>query len=138
MSYQFLIVKPLTEKFIQASSGISEEAVRSFGGRLIEFLYIIYEEVIEVFIFVGFLLDRLAKKMNWPFVIIVSNIGFALWHYDYWSKGWLEGSLMILLTFISGVIVSLSYFKTKNSLSPVICGILVDCPNSIRILLGLM
>lgn len=138
MGYQFLIVKPLTEKFIQASSGISEESVRSFGDRLIEFLYIFYEEVIEVFLFIGFLLDRLAKYWNWPLAIIVSNIGFALWHYDYWSQGWLEGSLMILLTFISGIIVSLSYFKAKNSLSPVICGILVDCPNSIRILLGLM
>lgn len=138
VSYQFLIVKPLTEKFIQASSGISEEAVRSFGERLIEFLYIIYEEVIEVFLFIGFLLDRLAKKWGWPLAIIVSNIVFALWHYDYWSQGWLEGSLMILLTFIAGVIISLCYFKTKNSLSPVICGNLVDCPNSIRILLGLM
>lgn len=138
MGYQFLIVKPLTKKVMEASSAISHGDVKPFYERLIEYLYIVYEGIIEVFIFIGFLLDRLAKKWKWSVALIVGNILFALWHYNYWSKGWLEGSLMVILTFLAGIIVSLSYVKTKNTLSPVLCHTLVDSPASIRILLGLM
>ncbi len=138
MGYQFLIVKPLTENIIQASGAISHGEIRPFYERLIEYLYIVYEGIIEVIIFIGFLLDRLAKKWKWPAALILGNILFALWHYSYWSKGWLEGSLMIILTFLAGLIVSLSYVKTENTLSPVICHTLVDSPASIRILLGLI
>jgi len=138
MPYQFLIVKPLTGEMKTASSVVSHNVVNPFVERLIEYLYIVYEGIIEVIIFVGFFLDRLAKRWNWPSALIVANIGFALWHYNYWRSGWLEGSLMIIMTFIMGIIISLSYVKTKNSLSPVICHTLVDSPNSIRILLGMM
>lgn len=138
MGYQFLIVKPLTKKVIHASGVISRGDIKPFYERLIEYLYIVYEGIIEVFIFIGFLLDRLAKKWKWPAALILGNILFALWHYSYWSKGWLEGSLMIILTFLAGSIISLSYIKTENALSPVICHTLVDSPASVRILLGLM
>ncbi len=138
MGYQFLIVRPLTQKMLTASGGISEQVVPPLWSRIVEFLYIVYEGVIEVFIFTGFLLDRLAKAWKWPLALVVSNIGFALWHFSYWNQGWLEGSLMMLLTFLAGIFISLSYVKTRNSLSPVICHTLVDGPNSIRTLLGIM
>jgi membrane protease YdiL (CAAX protease family) len=138
MGYQFLIVKPLTKKVIEASGAISPGELKPFYERLIEYIYIVYEGIVEVFIFIGFLLDRLAKKWKWPVALVVGNVLFALWHYNYWRKGWLEGSLMVILTFLAGIIVSLSYVKTKNTLSPVICHTLVDSPSSIRILLGLM
>lgn len=138
MGYQFFIVKPLTRKAILASGAISHEGIKPFYERLIEYLYIVYEGIIEVFIFIGFLLDRLAKKWKWPTALVIGNVLFALWHFSYWSKGWLEGSLMIFLTFLAGFIVSLSYVKTENTLSPAICHTLVDSPASVRILLGLM
>jgi membrane protease YdiL (CAAX protease family) len=138
MGYQFLIVKHLTEKVIRASGAVSQGEIKPFYERLIEYLYIVYEGIIEVFIFIGFLLDRLAKRWTWPVALILGNLLFALWHFDYWSKGWLEGSLMIILTFLAGFIVSLSYVKTENTFSPTICHTLVDSPASVRILLGLV
>ena len=138
MGYLFLIVKPLTHEVLTASGAISQPVPPPFWSRLLEFLYIVYEGIIEVFIFIGFLFDRLKKMWNWPAALIVANLGFALWHYNYWNKGILEGSLMIILTFISGIIHSLNYMKTKNSLSPAICHFLTDSPSSVRILLGIM
>jgi membrane protease YdiL (CAAX protease family) len=136
--YQIFIVMPLAKKVVEASGAASQGAIKPFWDRLIEYFYVVYEGIIEVFIFIGFFLDRLARKWNWPGALIISNIVFALWHYSYWEKGLLEGSLMIFLTFIVGIFVSMSYFKTKNSLSPVICHFLVDAPNAIRELLGLL
>lgn len=138
MAYQMLVVKPLTAKVLTASSSPSAEPAKSFFHRLFEYLYIVYEGIIEVFIFIGFLYDRLARKWSLPMALIVANLAFALWHYDYWRQGWLEGSLMIVLTFLAGLITTLNYVKTKNSLSPVICHTFIDSPNSIRILLGVM
>ena len=109
-----------------------------FWSRLIEYLYIVYEGIIEVFIFIGFLFDRLWKRWSWPLALLVANIGFGLWHYSYWSKGLLEGSLMIILTIISGIIHSANYMKTRNSLSPTVTHFLTDSPAAIRILLGMM
>lgn len=138
MPYQFFVVRPLTEGFVTASGGISHEAVRPFSDRLVDYLYVVYEGVIEVLIFVGFLLDRLAKRWNWRVAVVVSNLGFALWHYDYLESGLLMGTLMMLLTFLAGAAVSLSYIKTRNSLSPIICHTLIDSPMSIRTLLGII
>jgi membrane protease YdiL (CAAX protease family) len=137
-TYLFLIVKPLTKEVIIASSGIGQQAPPPFWSRLIEYLYIVYEGIIEVFIFIGFLFDRLWKRWGWPLALLVGNIAFGLWHYSYWSKGLLEGSLMIILTIISGIIHSINYMKTKNSLSPAITHFLTDSPMAIRILLGMM
>jgi membrane protease YdiL (CAAX protease family) len=138
MPYQMLIVRPLTEGFVTASSGISHETARPFGNRLVEYLYIVYEGVVEALIFIGFLLDRLARRWGWLAAIVVSNLAFALWHYDYLASGLLTGSLMMILTFLAGVPESLSYVRTKNSLSPIICHTLIDSPMSIRILLGMV
>ncbi len=137
-AYQYLLVIPLTQKVLIASGQAHEETVRPFAERLTEYLYIVYEGLVEVIIFIGFLLDRLAKRWGWAAAVIASNIGFALWHYDYWRAGWLNGSLMIILTFLAGSMISLSYVKTKNTLSPIICHTLVDSPSSLRLLLGLM
>jgi len=138
LAYQAFIVKPLTKKFVIASSGISREVARPFIERLIEYLYIVYEGIIEVLIFIGFLLDRLARKWGWTAAIIVSNVAFAFWHFHYWRSGWLNGSLMIILTFLIGVGTSLCYAKTKNSMGPVLLHTMMDSPMSIRILLGMM
>ncbi len=138
MGYQFFIVMPLEEKVVEASAAVSEGAIKPFWSRLVEYIYVVYEGIIEVLIFIGFFLDRLARRWTWAGGLIVSNIIFALWHYSYWEKGLLEGSLMIFLTFIAGIFVSLSYLRTKNTLSPTICHFLVDTPTSIRELLGLM
>ena len=138
MAYQMLIVKPLTAKVLTASSSLASEPAKSFLHRLFEYLYIVYEGIIEVLIFIGFLYDRLARKWSMPLALVVANLAFALWHYDYWRQGWLEGTLMMVLTFLAGSITTLNYVKTKNSLSPVICHTLIDSPNSIRILLGIL
>ncbi|UCC49546.1 MAG: CPBP family intramembrane metalloprotease [Gemmatimonadota bacterium] len=138
MPYQFFVVRPLTEGFVTASAGISHEAARPFADRLVEYLYIVYEGIVEALIFIGFLLDRLARRWGWLAAILVSNLAFALWHYDYLASGLLTGSLMMILTFLAGVPESLSYVKTKNSLSPIICHTLIDSPMSIRILLGMV
>lgn len=137
-SYLYLIVKPLTQKVLTASSGIPQEVGHTFWDRFFEYLYIIYEGIIEVLIFIGFFFDRLAKRWGHPLALIVSNVGFALWHYSYLQSGWLEGGLMIFMTFLLGSITTMNYIKTKNSLSPVICHTLIDSPYSIRILLGMM
>lgn len=138
MPYQFFVVRPLTEGFVTASAGISHEATRPFADRLVEYLYILYEGVIEALIFVGFLLDRLARRWGWLAAIVVSNLAFALWHYHYLESGLLTGILMMILTFLAGVPLSLAYLKTKNSLSPILCHTLIDSPMSIRILLGMV
>ncbi len=83
------------------------------------------------------MLDRLARKWGWAWATLATNLGFALWHYDYLRAGRLEGSLMILLTFLARLIISLSYVKTRNSLSPMICHTLVDAPSELGALLGL-
>jgi membrane protease YdiL (CAAX protease family) len=136
--YQALIVKPLTRHAVEAS-GVREaaEAIRPFGARLIEYLYIVYEGIVEVLVFVGFLLDRLARTWKPVWAVPASNAVFALWHYAYWRQGALEGSLMIGLTFVAGAVISLGYLRTKNSLTPVISHVLVDTPGAIRVLLGL-
>jgi len=136
--YQLLIVKPLTKEALVASGAVSQQAPPPFWSRLVEYLYIVYEGIIEVFIFIGFFFDRLWKKWGWPSALIVANIGFALWHYNYWRIGWLQGSLMIILTLVMGIIHSLNYMKTRNSLSPAICHFLTDSPGAIRVLLGMM
>jgi membrane protease YdiL (CAAX protease family) len=137
-AYETFIVKSFVKEGVEASSGISHETVKPFMERLFEYLYIVYEGIVEVLVFVGFFLDRLARKWGWTAAIIISNIGFALWHFGYWRQGWLNGSLMIFLTFIFGVGTSLCYLKTRNSLSPVLLHTMFDSPNAIRILLGMM
>ncbi|UCC75033.1 MAG: CPBP family intramembrane metalloprotease [Gemmatimonadota bacterium] len=136
MLYQFLIVRPLLAGYVEASGMAHAEGVRPFGERLVDYLYIVYEGVVEVLIFIGFLIDRLARAWKWPAAIVVGNLAFAFWHYGYLSSGLLAGSLMMILTFLAGVTVTLSYVKTRNTLSPIICHALVDSPSSIRILLG--
>jgi membrane protease YdiL (CAAX protease family) len=135
--YQRAVVVPLTAGTVEASASGPGETLLPLARRIIQYAYIVFEGIVEVFIFIGFLVDRLARKWGWAASILVGNIVFALWHYAYWSKGLLEGSLMIGLTFIAGAAISISYFKTRNSLTPTVCHILVDLPSSIRELLGL-
>jgi len=125
----------IPEMFTAPSSG-GKAVTKHFGARLFEYLYIVFEGVVEVLIFIGVLVDRLAKKWGWTVSIVISNIIFALWHYQYWRMGGLAGSLLIILTFIAGSIVSLNYMKTKNTLSSALCHIFVDSPSAIKILLG--
>jgi len=136
--YQLLIVMPLTKKVVEASAVAPEGLSKALWERLVEYLYVVYEGVIEVLIFIGFFLDRLAKRWGWFAAVVSSNLVFALWHYSYWKKGLLEGTLMVALTFIAGTFISLSYLKARNSLSPTICHFLVDSPNAVRELLGMM
>lgn len=136
--YQQMIVKALTEKTIQASSEIHQPAKIPFPWRLFEYSYIVFEGFVEVLIFIGFLIDRLAKKWDWTAAIFVGNIVFALWHYNYWSSGLISGTLMIILSFIMGMVVSFSYLKTRNSVSPILCHFFIDSPNAIRELLGIV
>lgn len=140
MIYQFLIVRPLLKHTAEASMAASPsaQALKPFFNRLVEFAYVVYEGVIEVLIFIGFLLDRLARKWSWPLAIVVANLAFGIWHFSYWKKGFLEGSLMILLTVIAGTIISLNYWKTRTSFSSAVCHTLVDFPSSIRELLGIL
>lgn len=133
--YEYVIVRPALGASVEASGGASE-AARSVVHRLIEYAYVLYEGIVEVLIFIGFLLDRLAKRWGWGWSLIVTNVGFALWHFSYLRQGWLPGGLMILLTFFAGLVISMSYIKTKNSLSPMICHTLVDLPSEISMLLG--
>lgn len=137
-AFQFLIITPLAQKIVVPSGGVSREVFRPFLERLIEYLYVVYEGVIEVFVFIGFLFDRLARKWDWKPALIVSNVGFSLWHYNYWSKGFLEGTLMVIMVFFVGSMITLSYWKTKNTLSPLVCHTLVDLPSEIRHLLGVI
>lgn len=136
-AYAYLIVGPLTKAPVVASGAVAHETLRPFRERLLEYLYVVYEGIIEVLIFIGFLLDRLARKWGWTWAVIVSNLGFALWHYNYLRNGWLTGGLMMLLTFLAGIVISLSYVKTRNSLSPLICHTLVDSPSELGALLGM-
>lgn len=133
--YERVVVRPVLGTNVEASGG-SEVAGPRFLTWLAEYGYVLYEGIVEVLIFIGFLLDRLARRWGWGWSLLVTNIAFALWHYPYLRQGWLVGSLMILLTFLAGVIISLSYVKTKNSLSPMICHTLVDLPSELAMLLG--
>jgi len=137
-AYQFLLVNRILDRTVEASAAPVSEAVKPFGERILEYLYVVFEGIVEVLIFIGFLVDRLVKRWNRTAAVIVGNIGFALWHYSYWQKGALEGSLMIFLTFLVGTVVSLNYLKTRNCFSSVICHTLVDTPTAIRELLGMM
>jgi membrane protease YdiL (CAAX protease family) len=76
------------------------------------------------------------KKWGPAVAVILGNIIFALWHYPYWKMGFLAGSLMIFLTFSAGVMISLNYLKTRNTLSTAMCHIFVDSPSALKILLG--
>lgn len=134
--YEKLIVNPILHKGVTASSTGVEKSVKPFGPRLFEYVYIVYEGIVEVLIFIGFLVDRLMKKWGPTVSLIIGNIIFALWHYSYWKMGFLTGSLMIFLTFIAGVVISLNYLKTRNTLSSTLCHIFVDTPSALRILLG--
>ncbi len=134
-AYQYMIVRPVLGSGVEASAG-SHEATLPLFNRLIEYAYVVYEGIVEVLIFIGFMLDRLARRWGWTWSLVVTNIGFALWHFAYLRQGWLVGSLMILLTFFAGFIISLSYIKTRNSLSPMLCHTLVDMPPGIGMLLG--
>lgn len=134
--YNALVMKPLIPEMFTASSSGGEAVTHSFGERVFEYLYIVFEGVVEVLVFIGVLVDRLAKKWGWIVSIITGNIIFALWHYPYWRMGPLPGTLLIILTFIVGSIISLNYKKTKNTLSSALCHIFVDSPSAIKILLG--
>jgi membrane protease YdiL (CAAX protease family) len=136
--YQLLIVTPLTKRAVEASSGASRESIGPLFDRLVAFGYVVYEGIVEVLIFIGFLLDRLMKKWGVVRALLATNVVFALWHYGYLKNGWLEGSLMIVLTFVIGIIVSLGYVQTRNSLSPIIAHFLVDLPSNVRELLGIL
>ena len=135
-AYQNFIVKSIIGSEVIASSAPEKTVTPLLFDRISEFFYIVYEGLVEVFIFIGFLIDRLAKKYGWVAAIIVGNVGFALWHFNYWNSGFLKGTLMILLVFIAGIFDSLIYFKTRNSLGPAIGHTLGDFPHAIRFLLG--
>jgi len=135
--YQQWIVIPLLDKGVTASSGGMRGAEKPFFGRLFEYGYIVFEGVVEVLIFVGFLVDRLNKRWGPVMAVIAGNVIFALWHYSYWRMGFLTGSLMIILTFIAGSVLSMNYLKTGNSLSTTLCHIFVDSPSALKILLGM-
>ncbi len=135
--YERFILTPLTASKTASSLVIETEPVRPLAERVIEYSYVLFEGIVEVLIFIGFLLDRLARRIGWFWALFLSNIAFALWHYNYLAAGWRTGSLMMLLTFIAGVIVSLSYLKARNALSPAICHTLVDLSSEISPLLGL-
>lgn len=134
--YNTFVMKPLIPDMFTASSSGGNAVTHSLGSRVFEYLYIVFEGVVEVLVFIGVLVDRLAKRWGWPVSILAANIVFALWHYPYWRMGLLPGSLMIMLTFIAGAIVSLNYMKTKNTLSTALCHIFVDSPSAVKILLG--
>jgi membrane protease YdiL (CAAX protease family) len=136
--YQLGVVVPLTQRVLTASAGPAQASIPSLDERVIQYVYVVYEGIIEVLIFIGFLFDRLAKRWGLWAALIAANVAFALWHYDYWRDGWFHGTLMVFLSFLVGVITSLNYFKTKNSLSPIFCHTLIDAPNAIRELLGIM
>jgi len=134
--YQRLVLTTLLHREATASSTGHEVEVRALAARVFEYSYIVFEGVVEVFVFIGFLLDRLQKRWGWTASILVSNIVFALWHFPYWKLGLLPGSLLIALTFIAGCIISLNYRVTRNTLSASLCHIFVDSPSAIRVLLG--
>ncbi len=136
-AYQALVVVPLMKQTVEASGAAAEESVRPFWSRLVEYAYIVYEGLIEVLIFIGFLLDRMARIWKPAWALLASNVLFALWHYNYWRKGLLEGSLMIILTFLAGLLISLGYLKTKNSLTPALSHFLVDAPSGLKELFGI-
>jgi membrane protease YdiL (CAAX protease family) len=134
--YAVLVLEPLVPELGTASSSGGEAVTQSVGARVFEYLYIVFEGMVEVLVFTGVLLDRLARRHGWPSAIVASNVVFALWHYPYWKMGWLPGSLLIVLTFIAGSLISLNYMKTRNTLSSALCHVFVDSPSAIRILLG--
>ena len=135
-AFQNFIVKPIVGTAVIASSAPEKTSIPSLFERASEFFYIVYEGLVEVFIFIGFLVDRLAKKYGWTTAIILGNIGFALWHFNYWNSGILRGMMMIVFVFIAGIFDTLIYYKTRNSLGPAIGHTLGDFPHAIRFLLG--
>lgn len=134
--YNWLVMQPLTPEIMTASSSGGKAATEPLGARIFEYFYIVFEGVVEVLVFIGILVDRLAKKWGWTAGIIAGNIIFALWHYSYWRMGFLPGTVLVVLTFIAGTIISLNYMKTRNTLSSALCHIFVDSPSAIKILLG--
>ncbi len=139
-AYESWVVAPLARRTLEASSAAAPsggESVPPFGSRLVEYLYVVYEGFVEVLIFVGFLLDRLARRWKAVPALLVANVVFALWHYSYWRKGALEGSLMIGLTFIAGTLVSLGYLRSRNGWTPTVAHWLIDAPGAIRELAGI-
>jgi len=134
--YSAFVMKPLIPEMFTASSSGGEAVTHALGARVFEYFYIVFEGIVEVLIFIGVLVDRLAKKWGWTVSIIAGNIVFALWHFPYWRMGWLPGTLLIILTFVAGSLISLNYMKTKNTLSSALCHIFVDSPSAIKILLG--
>jgi membrane protease YdiL (CAAX protease family) len=134
--YSALVMKPLIPEMFTASSSGGEALAKSLGARIFEYFYIVFEGAVEVLVFIGVLIDRVAKKWGWTLSIVAGNIIFALWHYAYWRMGWLPGTLLIVLTFIVGSIISINYMKTKNTLSSIISHIFVDSPSAIKILMG--
>lgn len=134
--YQNFIVKSIIGSEVIASSAPEKTLTPSLFDRISEFFYIFYEGLVEVLIFIGFLIDRLAKKYGWVTAIIIGNIGFALWHFNYWNSGIMKGTLMIIFVLLAGIFDSLIYFKTRNSLGPAIGHTLGDLPHAIRFLLG--
>ena len=129
--YEWLILG----SFLNTSSkSPGTNAVPAISRRIFESFYIVLEGVVESLVFVGFLIDRLAKRYGWTFALILGNAAFALWHFGYWKAGLLEGSLLIGMVFVIGSAVALSYKMTKNCLSPIIAHTLVDAPGIGRVL----
>jgi len=134
--YNELVMKPLIPELFTASSSGGHAVTKSLGARIFEYVYIVFEGVVEVLVFIGLLVDRLAKRFGWTVSLVVSNLIFALWHYPYWRMGFLPGTLLIILTFIAGIVISLNYRKTKTTFSSALCHIFVDSPSAIKILMG--
>lgn len=134
--YEAGVVNRLMPAPMEASSALDGHSVEPLTRRVFEYGYIVYEGIVEVLIFVGFLADRLARRWGWTAAVVVSNVVFAAWHYNYLRAGVLPGTLMILLSFIAGVIITLGYVRTRNTLTPTVSHFLVDSPEAVRILLG--
>jgi membrane protease YdiL (CAAX protease family) len=135
-AYAALVLNPLAHGVTEASSVGVSSGVRSLTARAFEYSYIVFEGIVEVLVFIGFLVDRLAKRWGWVASVLISNVIFALWHFPYWRMGALPGTLLVVQTFIAGVVISLNFRVTKSSLSSALCHFLVDSPSALRILLG--
>jgi membrane protease YdiL (CAAX protease family) len=134
--YERVVMLPLLGGGQEASSGHEAETIQPLVARGVEYGYIVIEGVIECLIFVGFLIDRLARRWGWVAALLVGNVAFALWHFWYFRAGLLPGGVLIGLTFVLGLIISLSFVRTRNVLAPIACHLLVDSPSAISILLG--
>jgi membrane protease YdiL (CAAX protease family) len=136
-AYQALVVVPLMKQTVVASAAAEEAGRAPFWSRFVEYLYIVYEGVVEVLTFIGFLLDRLVRRWGPVRALLATNVVFALWHYGYWRQGLLEGSLMIVLTFLAGTVISLAYLRAGNSVAPTVSHFLVDAPSGLKELFGI-